>query len=182
MMSPLVNRNGCRGLALALFAATLGACEAPEPATGENDASSGSAEPAPSRAEEGVAPAGSNVAASAAPGAGPPPAPSPPKAPAAAPWSVSGYRLVGTEPFWGGTVSPERIVYMTPENQAGERVSVDAGYGPAREIYTGALEGRPFILTLTKGPCSDGMSDKVHAFTATLQVGGETRQGCADPQ
>jgi uncharacterized membrane protein len=113
------------------------------------------------------------------------PTPAPPAAEPARPassWSRSGYRLIGTEPFWGGTVSATRIVYQTPDNQSGESIAVTASYSPAREVYAGRSGGKPFVLTLTRGPCSDGMSDNVHAFTAALQVQGETRQGCANPQ
>lgn len=119
---------------------------------------------------DAAAPAPAEPSAKAAPAAG------------ASAWSKSGYRLVGTEPFWGGTVTGTKILYQTPEDQAGAAVAATASYGPAGELYSGSLGGKPFILTLTKGPCSDGMSDKVHAYTAALQVGGEARQGCADPQ
>ncbi len=97
------------------------------------------------------------------------------------PWSQSGYRIIGTEPFWGGTVTPDEIIYSTPENQQGETIAVTLAYGPDREVYSGQLGGRPFVLTLTDGPCSDGMSDNVHRFTATLEVDDETRRGCANP-
>jgi uncharacterized membrane protein len=98
------------------------------------------------------------------------------------PLSPSGYSLIGTEPFWGGTVAATEIVYTTPENQEGERIAVTAAYGPSSETYSGTLDGQPFVLTLTAGPCSDGMSDNEHAFTAQLRVLGETRQGCANPR
>ena len=96
--------------------------------------------------------------------------------------SASGYRLIGTEPFWGGTVSSRQVRYSTPENQSGDPIAVTARIEQGRETYTGSLDDAPFILTLSPGPCSDGMSDNVHAFSATLEVRGETRQGCADPQ
>ncbi|HEX8571791.1 MAG TPA: hypothetical protein VF759_03465 [Allosphingosinicella sp.] len=105
-----------------------------------------------------------------------------PALPASHPWSASGYALNGTEPFWGGSVSGSTVTYMTPEDQFGDTVAVTAAYSPAQEVYSGALAGQPFVLTLTAGPCSNGMSEHSFAFTATLQVKGETRQGCADPQ
>ena len=98
------------------------------------------------------------------------------------PLSQTGYRLIGTEPFWGGTVAKEEVIYSTPENQEGDKIAVAARFDAGREIYAGTLSGKAFVLTLTAGPCSDGMSDNVHAYTASLQVGGETRQGCADPR
>jgi len=143
--------------------------------------------PAPSAADEPQDAAAGNGAAEAPPAAVPPGEPTPPEAPApgpaaGSPWSPGGYRLIGTEPFWGGTVTDREIVYSTPDNQEGERVAVTVSRGAAQEVYSGSLDGEPFVLTLTRGPCSDGMSDNVHVFTAALQVRGETRQGCANPQ
>ena len=162
---------------LPVLAATLAhaASDAPEPALEPNQAEAPAPAEALPEANLAEAPAPAPPVA-APPAATPAPAPKP-----AAAWSKSGYRLVGTEPFWGGTVKGARILYMTPENQAGEPVAATAAYGASLEAYRGTLEGKPFVLTLTAGPCSDGMSDKVHAFTATLQVRGETRNGCADP-
>lgn len=101
---------------------------------------------------------------------------------AARPLSATGYALNGTEPFWGGSVTGTGIRYMTPENQFGDEVETEVAYAPGRETYSGRLRGRPFVLTLSAGPCSNGMSDHRYAFTAELQVLGETRRGCADPQ
>jgi uncharacterized membrane protein len=100
----------------------------------------------------------------------------------ASPRSRGGYRLIGTEPFWGGTLADGELLYTTPENQVGESVAVELRFESGQEIYSGRLEEQPFILVLTDGPCSDGMSDNIHAFTARLEVKGETRQGCANPQ
>jgi uncharacterized membrane protein len=96
--------------------------------------------------------------------------------------SPTGYALVGTEPFWGGTVTGTSVRYMVPERQFGDVVETRRSYGPGSETYSGRFRGRPFVLTLTRAPCSDGMSERPFAFTATLQVAGETRRGCADPE
>lgn len=138
----------------------------------------GCQEPAPGREADAAAPAPAGRAA-------PAPVPAQPAAaplPATHPWSPSGYALNGTEPFWGGTVTGTRIRYMIPENQFGTVIETSAAYAPDRETYSGTLGGRPFVLTLTAGPCSNGMSDHSYAFTAILEVGGETRRGCADPE
>jgi uncharacterized membrane protein len=125
-----------------------------------------------------------NQAAGAAPPvqAPAPAAKTPPPAPRTGPWSASGYALNGTEPFWGGTVTGTRVRYMIPEDQFGTEVETAASYPADRETYSGSLRGRPFVLTLRPGPCSDGMSDHVYAFTASLEVDGESRRGCADGQ
>jgi uncharacterized membrane protein len=99
-----------------------------------------------------------------------------------APWSATGYAFNGTEPFWGGSVTGTTIRYMVPEDQFGDVVETDVAYAAESETYSGRYRGRPFVLTLARGACSDGMSDRTYAFNATLQVLGETRRGCADPQ
>ena len=133
-----------------------------------------------------AAPAGNAAAPAAAPSReGKAPVPPPAKAPArprAAPFSATGYALTGTEPFWGGTLTGTRVRYMTPENQFGDVVETRLSFASGSETYSGSHRGQPFVLTLSGGPCSDGMSDHVYAYTAQLRVLGETRQGCADPQ
>ena len=157
---------------LAISAALAGCDDAPAPAANEAvDSATENAATEPS--SDPMANAAGNDSAAA-------PAPTPPSD--ASPRSASGYRLIGTEPFWGGTVSPGEIVYSTPDNQTGERIPVTVRIDGAREIYSGRLSGQAFTLVLTDGPCSDGMSDNVHAFTARLEVQGEERSGCANPQ
>ena len=154
-----------RYAATLLLAALAGACDG----TSEGDEANGAREAAPRRAEQAA-----NAAAPAAP-------PPPPAATPTAPMSATGYALVGTEPFWGGTVTGTSVRYMVPERQFGDVVETRRSYGPGRETYSGSFRGRPFVLTLTRAPCSDGMSERPFAFSATLQVLGETRRGCADP-
>ncbi len=88
-------------------------------------------------------------------------------------------RLVGTEPFWGGTVAGGRMTYTTPEEPQGQTVDVRRFAGRGGLSFSGALSGGPFTLAITPGDCSDGMSDRTFPFVATLEVGGEIRQGCA---
>lgn len=88
-------------------------------------------------------------------------------------------RLVGTEPFWGGTVRGGQLVYITPENQAGEAIAVKRFAGNSGLGFNGTREGQPLDLTVTSGACSDGMSDRSYPYTATLRLGGEQRSGCA---
>ncbi|MGZ8999200.1 MAG: COG3650 family protein [Allosphingosinicella sp.] len=152
------------------FAAAGCASEAPESAS-----ESGHSEAKPS-GNEGALPAHNLAVAEAEVPA------QPPRASSRQPWSATGYRLIGTEPFWGGTASAGKVLYSTPENQAGDEIAATARFEPDQETYVGRLNGAPFILTLSAGPCSDGMSDNVRAFTASLQVNRETRQGCADPR
>jgi uncharacterized membrane protein len=118
-------------------------------------------------------------AAPAASASAPSPQPQPPRT---GPWSATGYALTGARPFWGGSLTGTTIRYMTPEDQFGDVIETRVAYLPDRETYSGAWRGRPFVLTLRRGPCSDGLSDQVYAFSAGLDLAGGSRSGCADPQ
>jgi uncharacterized membrane protein len=87
--------------------------------------------------------------------------------------------FTGTEPFWGGKVAGQALTYTTPENQTGEMVAVDRFAGRNGISFSGELDEMPFVLAVTPGKCSDGMSDRTYPFAVTLQVRGETRDGCA---
>ncbi len=88
-------------------------------------------------------------------------------------------RLTGTEPFWGGTLQGDRLVYTTPERPDGTSLAVKRFAGRGGLSLSGRLDGSAFDLTVTSGQCSDGMSDRTYPFTATLKLAGETRNGCA---
>lgn len=88
-------------------------------------------------------------------------------------------RLVGTEPFWGGTVSGSGFLYTTPQNQAGETIAVKRFAGNSGLGFSGTRGGQAVDLTITRGTCSDGMSDRSFPYTATLRLGTEQRSGCA---
>ena len=92
-------------------------------------------------------------------------------------------RAVGTEPFWAAEIEGRCVTYSHPENQQGTRVWTQ--YTPRSDgggSWTGALNGRPFTLTTRPEPrCSDGMSDRRYPIAVELTVGGEQRQGCAEP-
>ena len=87
--------------------------------------------------------------------------------------------LVGTEPFWGGTIRDGQLVYTTPENQAGETIAVRRFSGNNGLSFSGLRNGEPLDLTVTPGACSDGMSDRNYPLTVTLRIGSDQREGCA---
>lgn len=98
--------------------------------------------------------------------------------------SVAPLRAIGTEPFWGARIEGRCVTYSHPDDQQGTRVwtryAANAGGGAT---WTGALEGRPFVLRTHPQPgCSDGMSDNRYPIAVELTVGGEQRQGCAQPR
>lgn len=85
----------------------------------------------------------------------------------------------GTEPFWGGQVKGMVLTYTTPRKPDGETITVERFAGRNGLSYSGALGGKSFIMAVTPGECSDGMSDRTYPFTVTLEIDGETRNGCA---
>ena len=87
--------------------------------------------------------------------------------------------FTGTEPFWGGEVSHEVLTYSTPENPDGRTIRVERFAGRNGVSFSGMLDGADFVLMVTPGECSDGMSSRAYPFAATLKIGNETRYGCA---
>ena len=88
-------------------------------------------------------------------------------------------RFTGNEPFWGGEVAGGTLTYSTPENIDGTRIEVERFAGRGGLSYSGSLDGARFDMTVTELECSDGMSDRTYPFTVTLEIGEETRNGCA---
>lgn len=87
--------------------------------------------------------------------------------------------VVGTEPFWNAVIEGDRLTYSTPDNAQGSAVQVMRFAGNIGLGFNGTLQDEPIDLLITKEPCSDGMSERMYPFTATLQLGTEQRTGCA---
>lgn len=130
----------------------------------------------PAAPAEAVAPAG-------------PAAPAPPATEAPAAKRVAGqehadplriFRAFGTEPFWGVNVEDARLTYTTPEDPAGvvmqgTRKTLDDGV----EI-SGQHDGKPFVLTVSRGTCSDGMSENTYSLVSTFRFGEIDYKGCGE--
>ena len=89
-------------------------------------------------------------------------------------------RLVGTEPFWGATITVDAITLSGADRPhlrfpAGGREVTGAGV----RWRTQTSSGDPVEVTLLRETCSDGMSDRVYPFHATVVLGRETLGGCA---
>ena len=87
--------------------------------------------------------------------------------------------FVGTEPFWGGEATGERLTYSTPDDPQGTSIAIERFTGRGGLSLSGKLQDERFDLAVTAGTCSDGMSDRTYPYVATLKFGGETRNGCA---
>jgi uncharacterized membrane protein len=111
-----------------------------------------------------------------------------------------GLRLVGTEPFWGGTLTRDRLTIAgvdRPEiavRNPGVRACAPQAcfFGNFRDPgprYVNAVlpDGRRLSLRLDPAPCSDGMSDRRYPYVANLTLAAgpgqvERLTGCAGPQ
>ena len=90
-------------------------------------------------------------------------------------------KALGTEPFWAINVMLGYLTYRTPEAPGWTTVKTELSEQDGGLRYTGKLNGKDLVLTISKGTCSDGMSDNVYPLTATLTIGTEKLRGCAKP-
>lgn len=97
------------------------------------------------------------------------------------PIAANTLRAFGTEPFWGAQVVGRCVTYSHPLDQAGTRVWTTFSGSAANGVWSGALDGQPFVMrTRPQSGCSDSMSDNLYAIAVSLTVGGEQRSGCAE--
>jgi uncharacterized membrane protein len=90
------------------------------------------------------------------------------------------FRAFGTEPFWNVNVEDGTLTYTTPDDQAGvvmqgTRRAVEGGV----EV-SGRHDGKAFVLTVTGGDCSDGMSDNRYTLVSTFRFGDVDYRGCGE--
>lgn len=95
---------------------------------------------------------------------------------------VAAFRALGTEPFWNARVEGRCVTYSHPEDQKGTRIWTRFTPAPGGGTWSGSLGGGRFELRIRpQRNCSDGMSDRRYPLAAELVVGGDRRQGCAEP-
>jgi uncharacterized membrane protein len=106
--------------------------------------------------------------------------------PPAAPRSEA-FRVVGTEPFWGMSVSKSGIVYSTTDSKPRSfpySAPMSAQGRPADLVRVYRLQSKPNtnnLLVIKKvAACSDSMSDKQYPYSATLILDNVVREGCAE--
>lgn len=88
-------------------------------------------------------------------------------------------RAFGTEPFWAIDIVPGQLRYSNPELQDGQPFAASSSPEGEGVRYSGRLDGKAISLLIKPGDCSDGMSDTLHKWQATLTIDGKTHQGCA---
>ena len=89
----------------------------------------------------------------------------------------------GTEPFWSVHLEAGMLSYTTPETVDQPRLLKGTREQRGGTLTVQGGEGNEaFKLTISGGPCSDGMSDLSHPFNAEFVLGTQTFKGCArDP-
>lgn len=87
-------------------------------------------------------------------------------------------RFTGTEPFWGGEIEGGSLRWSTPDNIAGETITVTRFAGRGGLSFTGALQDKPFDLAITPAACSDGMSDRTYPYAVTVLWDDQQLSGC----
>lgn len=102
---------------------------------------------------------------------------------AVTPTQVEEFTAVGTEPFWSVTVSRNGIVYSSPDAKNIKYPYTAPKAASSRPLdllrvykLTGKTSG---FLVIKKGSCSDGMSDRVYPYDATVILGDRVLEGCA---
>jgi heat shock protein HslJ len=84
------------------------------------------------------------------------------------------YKAVGTEPGWSLTVRPARMDYAGDYGEVNIAEPTPPDFRAAHGTYrSGKLQ-----LTISAGPCSDGMSDLVYRQTVRVTADGRTVSGC----
>jgi uncharacterized membrane protein len=116
----------------------------------------------------GEAPMGASEGASSAPADAPASAPPGP--------DFSGdFNLVGTEPFWGGTIRADGLTL----SRAGQTDVTVANPGAKVQGEVGTWNAGDLVFRLDPEPCSDGMSDRKYGYRAEATIKGEVLRGCA---
>ena len=90
-----------------------------------------------------------------------------------APLAAKRYRAIGTEPFWAVTVKGSTAILERPDKPS-RAFAVSRNDDERATRYLG--EG--FSMTVSEGPCSDGMSDAVWSDQVSIAFGEGTLKGC----
>ncbi|MBB5747347.1 COG3650 family protein [Brevundimonas variabilis] len=89
-------------------------------------------------------------------------------------------RAIGTEPFWAVEITPAALTWSGVERP--ELTVANPGpdvQGTTAVYAVEAAAGASMTVTLMATECSDGMSDRLYPLTATVEIGDETLNGCA---
>lgn len=100
------------------------------------------------------------------------------------PWT--GFRGLGTEPFWSLTIGDERLSFEHFAVFTAEAARTEAQYSGGATVFISQSENEgqhAFIVLIQDGLCSDGMSDTPYPRSVRVFVDGYAFSGCGgDPQ
>jgi uncharacterized membrane protein len=89
-------------------------------------------------------------------------------------------RVLGTEPFWSVEMTPDALVYSTPEGEGLRSANPGPTVQGTTAVFAAATaDGTALVVTLIATECSDGMSDRVYPLTARVEAANQTLNGCA---
>ena len=88
----------------------------------------------------------------------------------------------GTEPFWALTIRGTTLTLTRPNQPALTAVAPGAVIRPSEASWTAKTpDGREMKVTFYSSACSNGMSDRTYAYSAEVDLQGESPlNGCAD--
>lgn len=114
------------------------------------------------------------------------PAPAPTEPPPAPSVTLGGVdlgqplRAIGTEPFWGVSITPTEIRYDGVDRPLQTATNPGPVVQGTTAVFTAMTDkNNALVVTLIDTDCSDGMSDRLYPLTARVEIGGETLSGCA---
>lgn len=122
-----------------------------------------------------------------APGGGEAAPPADAPAPAPAPVADPGaefkvdFSARGNEPFWGVDIKGTNIVLTRPDAPAVTATNAGLAATDSQATWTAQAGATPVTVTITRGDCSDGMSDLKYGYSAEVVWGAETLNGCGFP-
>lgn len=82
------------------------------------------------------------------------------------------FKIIGTEPFWNIEISEEKISYSQIDGAKIEfpyNLPLIDKFAETR-IYKTVNGNGSILIKLTKGSCSDGMSDKIYEYNAEVEI------------
>lgn len=88
------------------------------------------------------------------------------------------YRAVGTEPFWGLTITERELIFEDPNGQA---QIVESTPRPKRSAASDEYRTPRLIVNVVHAQCRDGMSDRIYPDKVQVTADGQSFSGCGGP-
>lgn len=85
------------------------------------------------------------------------------------------YRAVGTEPFWNVLIDQHHVTFIEPDQAEPLR---DPRPQPVTTTTGQTYQTPRMTVSIARGTCSDGMSDRVYPDIVRVTVNGRQLSGC----